>query len=88
MTKPDEFSFCTVTSLQLGMSHRNTWHIRRLSSKGKLIGAKMDTSSLCGKLDNGFDIATSIKPEEFESSHLVCKTCGREYDRATEKGSK
>jgi hypothetical protein len=66
------FSFCE----SVHANARSPWHIRKLTSAGKKLGGGIDTKSLCGNVDKGWDLIVEIS--EHHLSH-ACKECVQQY---------
>lgn len=55
-----------------------TWHIRKLSDKGKFMGGGADTPSLCGTKHRGWDV-NHAPPEVAHKPDFVCLGCWTEF---------
>ena len=42
----------------------NTWHIRLLTPAGRKLGGGIDTESLCGRVNHGWDIRKPVELNE------------------------
>ena len=54
------------------------WHIRQLTEAGKKMGGGIDTPSLCGRKQNGWDV-NHRAPEQGIKPDFVCESCWAEF---------
>ena len=69
------FTFCE--SVHAGP--QSPWHIRKTTDVGRKFGGGIDTLSLCGRVERGWDLEARIN-----EGHLrhCCKTCVEKYREA------
>lgn len=67
-----KFSFCE--SVHAGST--SPWHIRKLTDVGRKLGGGIDTASLCGRVDKGWDLEVEIT--EHHLTH-TCAACAEAY---------
>lgn len=80
MAKPDTrvqvkriiYSFCE----RVWAGPRSPWHIRPLTSIGRKLGGGIDTTSLCGRVDKGWDLDVEVTPHHLDHA---CKACVEVY---------
>jgi hypothetical protein len=70
-----EYSFCE--SIHAGA--RSPWHIRKLTSAGPKLGGGIDTKSLCGNVERGWDLNVEIT--QYHLTH-ACTECCTSYGLA------
>ena len=78
----DTFSYCE----SIAATATSTWHIRKLTSKGRKLGGGIDTPSLCGRVTSGWDLAVPIGTAP--GKHICCECyalCPEEAEWAKEK---
>lgn len=71
-----KYSFCEPAAA----SSISRWHIRKLTSKGKMLGGGADTHSLCGR-PMAWDLEVDIAYAEFPIG--ICLRCWTLYQEAT-----
>lgn len=72
-----KFSFCE----SIHASSYSPWHLRKLTAVGKKIGGGIDTPSLCGIVERGWDLEVEIT--EFHLDKNTCLNCLRAYKKLT-----
>ena len=70
------YSFCE----SVWAGPKAPWHIRRITDKGLKLGGGIDTTSLCGRVTNGWDIGVTITRDHLTHS---CSRCAELYSVAT-----
>ncbi len=71
-TPERKFAFCETATAGDG----SRWHIRELTSRGKMLGGGADTPALCGRRVT-WDIKTDINEPRLQS--FACPACVRIY---------
>lgn len=69
----DEFpgySYCE----SIAATGRSAWHIRKLTKHGRFLGGGIDSKSLCGRIERGWDLAPPVTKKALPLDH-VCQKC-------------
>ena len=69
MSKPEDFSFCE----SVHATARSCWHVRRLTDSGAKYGGGIDSASLCGRIEDGWDLQVEIN--QFHINNVTCLSC-------------
>lgn len=83
MTPPAVFSYCESVHAW-GTS---PWHTRKLTEQGRKLGGGIDTTSLCGLVARGWDLAVEIPKKRARHDCPRCRAVWEEMTRETEKTS-
>ena len=67
-----EYSFCE----SIHATSTSPWHIRRLTDAGRKPGGGIDTKSLCGHVERGWDLNVKITSHHLEHA---CPRCMMHY---------
>ena len=67
------FSFCE----SIHATSNSPWHIRKLTGAGKFVTGGVDTPSLCGLVERGWDLEVDIDVSRYED--LCCPKCVELY---------
>jgi len=70
------YSFCE----SVYATGTSSWHIRQLTSKGRMLGGGIDKPSLCGTVKAGWDLGVLLT--EHHLGH-ACRTCVAQYRKET-----
>lgn len=68
-----KFTLCE----SLYASGHGKWHIRKLTTAGKKLGGGIDTKSLCGKVDKGWDLNVEMTQHHLDNN--TCPECLSKY---------
>lgn len=80
LTSQQKYSFCE----SLYASSYSHWHIRKLTNAGSKFGGGIDTKSLCGLVEKGWDLNVSLSRER-ALGDKVCSECRSLYLSEIEK---
>lgn len=76
-----EYSFCESASA----GPHNTWHIRKLTSKGRKLGGGVDTVSLCGRMPITYGWDLDVPITAFHLYNNCCSECRRAFIAVSER---